>query len=87
MGVNGEDESSGQATEGASKPRQQAPAPWVSAWDTDVCFYVFFLLHPLHADFSLLQPTSAALLWGHSKNKTLLFIHLWSGNYPLENII
>lgn len=44
MGVNGEDESSGQAAEADSKPHQQAPAPWVSAWDTDVC--CFFSLSP-----------------------------------------
>lgn len=37
MGVNGEDESLGQATGADSELHQQAPDPWMSAWDSDLC--------------------------------------------------
>lgn len=39
MGVNGKDGSSGQTTETDSQPCQRAPDLWMSAWDTDGCFF------------------------------------------------
>lgn len=42
MGVNGKDGSSGQTTETDSQPCQRAPDLWMSAWDTDGCFFSFF---------------------------------------------